>query len=89
MNLLFLVLLILVLLAVLPAWPYSSGWGYVPRADKPDQCIAVPLRLVGVPWINQRVHLGGPCCRGRGWPRRAACAHQRTKPESAHEAERI
>ena len=30
MNLLFLVLLILVLLAVLPAWPYSSGWGYYP-----------------------------------------------------------
>ena len=30
MNLLFLVVLILVLLAVLPAWPYSSGWGYYP-----------------------------------------------------------
>jgi len=30
MNLLFVVLLVLVLLAVLPAWPYSSGWGYYP-----------------------------------------------------------
>ncbi|MGC1183168.1 DUF3309 family protein [Legionella sp.] len=30
MNLLTLLILIVVLLAVLPAWPYSSGWGYYP-----------------------------------------------------------
>lgn len=30
MNLLTLVILIIVLLAVLPAWPYSQGWGYYP-----------------------------------------------------------
>lgn len=30
MNLLGLILLIVVLLAVLPTWPYSSGWGYYP-----------------------------------------------------------
>lgn len=30
MNLLLLILLIVVLLSVLPAWPYSSGWGYYP-----------------------------------------------------------
>lgn len=30
MNLLGLILLIIVLLAVLPTWPYSSGWGYYP-----------------------------------------------------------
>ena len=24
------ILLILILLAVLPTWPYSSGWGYYP-----------------------------------------------------------
>jgi hypothetical protein len=30
MNLLILVALIIVLLAVLPSWPYSSGWGYYP-----------------------------------------------------------
>jgi hypothetical protein len=30
MNLLILVALILILLAVLPSWPYSSGWGYYP-----------------------------------------------------------
>lgn len=30
MNLILLIILIVVLLSVLPAWPYSSGWGYYP-----------------------------------------------------------
>lgn len=30
MNLITLVVLIIILLAVLPTWPYSSGWGYYP-----------------------------------------------------------
>ncbi|WP_133130891.1 DUF3309 family protein [Legionella yabuuchiae] len=30
MDLLFLILLILILIAVLPAWPYSRRWGYYP-----------------------------------------------------------
>jgi hypothetical protein len=30
MNLLGLLILIIVLVAVLPTWPYSSGWGYYP-----------------------------------------------------------
>lgn len=30
MSTLGLILLIIILLAVLPAWPYSSGWGYYP-----------------------------------------------------------
>jgi len=30
MNMLTLLILIIVLLAVLPTWPYSSGWGYYP-----------------------------------------------------------
>jgi hypothetical protein len=30
MNLLGLILLIVILLAILPTWPYSSGWGYYP-----------------------------------------------------------
>ncbi|STY30249.1 Protein of uncharacterised function (DUF3309) [Legionella wadsworthii] len=30
MNLLLLIVLIVILLAVLPTWPYSSGWGYYP-----------------------------------------------------------
>jgi hypothetical protein len=29
-NMLFLILLFLLLLAVLPTWPYSSAWGYYP-----------------------------------------------------------
>ncbi|HSR13033.1 MAG TPA: DUF3309 family protein [Thermodesulfobacteriota bacterium] len=30
MSLLFLLLLMIILLAVLPTWPYSSRWGYYP-----------------------------------------------------------
>ncbi|MBI2786892.1 MAG: DUF3309 domain-containing protein [Legionella longbeachae] len=30
MNLLLLIVLIVILLGVLPTWPYSSGWGYYP-----------------------------------------------------------
>jgi len=29
-GILLLVLLIALILAVIPAWPYSSGWGYYP-----------------------------------------------------------
>lgn len=30
MNLLLLIVLILLVLGLLPTWPYSSGWGYYP-----------------------------------------------------------
>ena len=30
MNLLLLVLLVVILIGALPAWPYSTGWGYYP-----------------------------------------------------------
>ncbi|MBI2787011.1 MAG: DUF3309 domain-containing protein [Legionella longbeachae] len=30
MNLILLIVLIVLLLGVLPTWPYSSGWGYYP-----------------------------------------------------------
>lgn len=30
MSLLALILLVLILVAVLPTWPYSSGWSYYP-----------------------------------------------------------
>jgi Protein of unknown function (DUF3309) len=30
MRTLLLIILILLLIAVLPTWPYSSGWGYYP-----------------------------------------------------------
>jgi hypothetical protein len=29
-SLLVLILLVLILVGVLPTWPYSSGWGYYP-----------------------------------------------------------
>ena len=31
-SLVLVVLLIVVLLAVLPTWPYSTGWGYYPSS---------------------------------------------------------
>jgi hypothetical protein len=30
MNLILLIVLILVIVALLPSWPYSAGWGYYP-----------------------------------------------------------
>ena len=30
MSLIALIVLVLLLVAVLPTWPYSSGWGYYP-----------------------------------------------------------
>ena len=30
MSLIFLIILILLIIAVLPTWPYSSGWGFYP-----------------------------------------------------------
>lgn len=33
MNLLLLILAVVVLLAVLPTWPYSREWGYIPSGS--------------------------------------------------------
>jgi hypothetical protein len=30
MNLLLLIILLILMVGALPAWPYSSGWGYFP-----------------------------------------------------------
>jgi len=30
MNLILLIILIVLLIGALPAWPYSAGWGYYP-----------------------------------------------------------
>ena len=30
MNLILLVILVVLLIGALPAWPYSAGWGYYP-----------------------------------------------------------
>jgi hypothetical protein len=29
-NIVFVIILVILLLGVLPTWPYSSGWGYYP-----------------------------------------------------------
>ena len=34
MSLLMIAVLVLILLAVLPTWPYSSGWGYYPSGGR-------------------------------------------------------
>lgn len=33
MGLIFLVILVLLLIGALPAWPYSRGWGYGPSGS--------------------------------------------------------
>ncbi len=30
MSILFFIILVILILALLPAWPYSRGWGYYP-----------------------------------------------------------
>jgi hypothetical protein len=52
MGLLFALLLVMVLLAILPAWPYSRAWGYGPSGLATALLIIlIVLILVGtVPW---------------------------------------
>jgi hypothetical protein len=46
MSLLGLVIVIVVLLAVLPAWPYSAGWGYYPSGGMGLLLIIVVVLLL-------------------------------------------
>jgi hypothetical protein len=47
-NLLWLLILVVLLLAVLPSWPYSRGWGYYPSgALGVILLIVVVLALLG------------------------------------------
>ena len=46
MSLLLLVILILVLLAVLPSWPYSRGWGYYPSG-----IVGVIVVIILILWL--------------------------------------
>ena len=43
---LLLIILIILLLAVLPSWPYSSGWGYFPSGGLGLLVIIVVILLV-------------------------------------------
>jgi hypothetical protein len=47
-SMLFLILLIVLLLAAVPAWPYSRGWGYYPSgALGTILLILIVLMLIG------------------------------------------
>ncbi|MEJ0072129.1 MAG: DUF3309 family protein [Pseudomonadota bacterium] len=46
MSLLALIIVIVVLLAVLPTWPYSSGWGYYPSSGLGIVLIIVVVLLL-------------------------------------------
>ena len=49
MSFLFLIILILLVIAVLPTWPYSSGWGYYPSGGVGLLLvILIVLLLIGV-----------------------------------------
>jgi hypothetical protein len=43
---LLLIILIILLLAVLPSWPYSSGWGYFPSGGLGLLVIVVVILLI-------------------------------------------
>ena len=46
---LFLILLIVLILAVFPSWPYSRGWGYYPTGGLGTiLLVVVVLMLLGV-----------------------------------------
>ena len=48
MNLILLVLLVVLLIGALPAWPYSVGWGYYPSgAPGTVLIIVLVLALLG------------------------------------------
>ncbi len=48
MSIILIVILVLILLGTLPAWPYSSGWGYYPSGGAGlVLLILIILRLTG------------------------------------------
>jgi hypothetical protein len=48
MNLILLIVLVVLLLGALPAWPYSAGWGYYPSGTLGTVLIIVlVLALLG------------------------------------------
>jgi Protein of unknown function (DUF3309) len=46
MALILLIILLLILIGALPAWPYSSGWGYYPSGG-----VGVVVLIVAVLWL--------------------------------------
>jgi hypothetical protein len=50
MSLILLIVLILVLLAILPSWPYSRGWGYYPSG-----LVGLIVVIVIILWLLGRL----------------------------------
>jgi hypothetical protein len=50
MSLLLLIVLIVVLLAILPSWPYSRGWGYYPSG-----LVGLIVVIILVLWLLGRL----------------------------------
>jgi Protein of unknown function (DUF3309). len=50
MGTILLIILILLLIGALPAWPYSSGWGYYPTGG-----LGLVLSIVLILWLTGRV----------------------------------
>jgi hypothetical protein len=49
---LLIVLLVILVLAILPAWPYSAGWGYYPSGGLGLLLLIVLVILIARPRIN-------------------------------------
>jgi uncharacterized protein DUF3309 len=50
MSLLLLIVLIIVLLAVIPSWPYSRSWGYAPSG-----IVGVIVVILIILWLMGRL----------------------------------
>ena len=50
MSLLLLIVLIIVLLAVIPSWPYSRSWGYAPSG-----IVGVIVVILLILWLMGRL----------------------------------
>ena len=46
MSILLLIILLVILIGVLPTWPYSSGWGYYPSGG-----LGIVVIIVLVLWL--------------------------------------
>jgi len=55
MSTILLIILILLLIGALPAWPYSRGWGYYPSGGLGlILVILIILALLGTIWPSRR-----------------------------------
>jgi hypothetical protein len=50
MRTILIIILLILLLGALPAWPYSSGWGYYPSGG-----LGLVLLIVLILWLMGRI----------------------------------